>query len=142
MNKSYRYLPHTADIKVEAWGNTLEEAFASSALALENTTVEIENVDQVEEREIFASGSDLYELLYNFLEKLIIDIDVDQMVYSYFKVNILKKDDEYYLTCMCKGEKLNPSKHHPKIHIKAITYHEMEIIKENGRYIIRYVLDI
>ena len=142
MSGGYRYLPHTADIKIEAWGRDLEEAFAQAAMALEDAAVDIKRVEPRDEYIFQVEGLDLEELLYNFLEELIIRIDVDRLVFSRFDIDIKREGDMYRLTCKAYGEKLDLDKHNPKIHIKAATYHEMEIINEEGRTVIRYVLDI
>ncbi len=138
----YKYLSHTADIKIEAWGKDLEEAFIEAGKALEDAAIDINRVEPRQKVEFEIGGDDLEELLYNFLEELIIKIDVDRMVFSNFEVEIRERDGRYMLKCRAYGEKLDMDKHRPKIHIKAATYHEMEIINRDGGVVIRYVLDI
>lgn len=142
MDGLYKSLPHTADIKIQVEGETLNEVFERAAYALMDTTVDIGRVEPKEEVQIEVTGSDLQELLYNFLEELIVLIDADSMVFSKFNVNILEGEDGYRLKARVWGERLDLEKHNPKIHIKAITYHEMEIRKVDGKYIAIYVLDI
>ena len=56
--KKYRYLDHTADIIVEGWGDSLEDAFSSAAIGMfalitddsdikenESITFEVESID-------------------------------------------------------------------------------------------------
>jgi len=43
-NEKFKFLPHTADIKFQAYGKTLEEVFENSALALKEILVEDEKV--------------------------------------------------------------------------------------------------
>ncbi len=142
MEKIYESLPHTADVKLLVRGKDLNEVFERAAYALIDTTVDINKVEPKEKVEITVTGSDIYELLYNFLEELIILVDADSKVFSKFKVNIHQENGEYILNAEMWGEKLDLKKHNPKIHIKAATYHEMEIRKEDGEYIASFVLDI
>ncbi len=142
MDEIYKSLPHTADVKLQVEGKTLNEVFEKAAYALIDTTVDIGEVEPKEKVEIEVTGSDLYELLYNFLEELIIMIDADSMVFSKFKVDIWDEEDGYRLKAVMWGEKLDLEKHNPKIHIKAATYHEMEIKKVDEKYIASFVLDI
>ena len=139
---SYTYLPHTADIKVEAWGDSLEEAFENAGKGFSDIVVDIRRVSKKIERIIETEGEDLEELLYNFIENLILSLEIDGLIFSEFHVNISKKNERYILTCKCLGEEINPGKHSYKVHVKAITYHEMEIKKEDKKYIIRYIVDI
>jgi len=142
MKDIYKSLPHTADVMLQVDGATLEEVFEKAAYALIDTSVDINSIEPKERVELQVSGSDLYELLYNFLEEIIILIDADSKVFSKFKVEIREENGEYRLKAELWGEKLDLKKHKPKLHIKAATYHEMEIKRDNGRYIARFVLDI
>ncbi len=50
---------------------------------------------------------------------------------------------EYYvLKCRAYGEILDKSKHDTKEEVKAITYHKMEIKKEENEYVIKYIVDL
>ncbi len=138
----YEFLPHTADIKIRAWGTTLEEAFEKAAEAFTDTTVDINTVTPKMRDELTVYGDDLEELLYNFIEELIVRLDSEGKVYSRFKTKIDREDGRYVLHAEMWGENLDLNKHEPKIHVKAMTYHEMKIDKEDGRYVIEYVLDI
>ena len=41
-----------------------------------------------------------------------------------------------------KGEKYDPEKHTKTTHVKAITYHEMEVHEEENNYWIKVLVDI
>lgn len=138
----FRVLDHVADVMIEAWGNTLEEAFEESAKAMFDQMIFLEKVDQLIEYPIEVRGYDLEELLYNWLEQLIIAVDVEFLVFSKFKVTISGHEGNYKLNAVCWGEKYKREKHGSKVVVKAITYHEMKIEKANNLWIIRYILDI
>lgn len=141
--KGYRYLEHTADIKVEAWGKTLEEAFEAAAIAFTDVFIDVNKIDKSIMREIMVEGFDLMSLLFNWIEELIHIFEVEEMVFCEFNVNIYKNPaGNYQLMAIAFGETYDREKHGYKVHVKAMTYHEMEIIREKKRYIIRYVLDI
>ena len=72
--EKYKFLEHTADVKFQAFGKNLEEAFTNSALA----TTEIMTEDKVkakEEKTITVSASKKETLLYEFLEHLLFLVD-------------------------------------------------------------------
>jgi len=56
----------TADLTVDTWGETLEEVFRQSAIALFNAITPIEGIRQNETREFEVEGHDLGALLFNF----------------------------------------------------------------------------
>ena len=138
----FRFLEHVSDVLVEAWGETLEEAFKQAAKAFFETMVEVDKIEKRKTENITAEGFDLQSLLYEWLEQLLIIHEVRNMVFSEFDVKISKEQDNYTLKAIAYGENYDPEKHSSKVAVKAITYHEMEIKRENDRYILKFLLDI
>ena len=131
-----------ADIGIFAEEDSLERAFEESARALSNLMVDINSIDKKIKRKIVVCSEDLYGLLYDFLTNILIILDSEGIIFSDYNVKIYNNNREYILECMAYGEKLNKEKHSPKMEIKAITYHKMEIKEENGKHIIKYIVDI
>jgi SHS2 domain-containing protein len=140
--KGFRYLDHVTDVIVESWGTSLEEAFEYAALALVNTMFDINHVSLSQQIQIEVEGHDLESLLYNWLEKVLIIISVDNIIMSFFKVIISKGQNTYYLTAIGKGEHLSLEKHHYKVEIKGVTYHEMKIEETNNKFTAKFLLDL
>lgn len=132
----YRILEHTADVMVEAFGETLEECFANAAYALTDQMVNVLKVRPHEERTIVSEGHDHESMLYSFLSEIIYVFDVTGMVFSRFSVNF--HDGE--VRCTAWGERFDPERHEPKKEIKAITYHMMSV--DPARPSVRVVFDI
>ena len=130
------------DVIVEAYGNSLEVAFANSARALVNAMFELSEVIPDKEFDIYAEGHDLESLLYNWLEKVMLLVLVDKIVVSDLKVIISQSNGAYSIKGIAKGEQIDLEKHHYKIEIKGVTYHEMEIKQDCKNVIIRYLLDL
>jgi SHS2 domain-containing protein len=137
----YRYLDHMTDAVIEAYGSTLEEAFENAAKALNDTMVDLQTIRPSAEFSISASGHDLYQLLFDWLDKVMLLLVADGIVLSEFKVSIRKKDT-YLLDGTARGEKLDLARHHYKVEIKAVTYHEMQITQNNGNTVVRFLLDL
>ena len=74
--KPYKFLPHTADVRIEAYGKSLEEAFTNSAYATTDVVTDHSKVAAVVEKEFTAKGENQESLLYDFLEQFLILIDV------------------------------------------------------------------
>jgi SHS2 domain-containing protein len=65
------------------------------------------------------------------------------MLYSKFEVtNIKETKDDFKLKAAVWGEKYDPQKHPQKTGVKAITYHQMEMIKEAEKVTLMFILDI
>ncbi|MEM3437713.1 MAG: archease [Nitrososphaerales archaeon] len=140
--KNYTFLEHMVDALIEAHGESLEEAFESAGLALVDTMVNIEKVEEKIEDHIKVNGWDLKNLLYNWLEELLIKVTSEGKTYSSFKVKIKKKEGMYELEAVAKGEDLDIVKHEPKTEVKAVTYHMMDIEQNGKGFKLRFLLDL
>ena len=130
------------DAIIEAYGSTLDEAFENSAKGLVNTMFNIKEITPDQEYEIIAKGYDIESLLYDWLEKVMLRILIDNIVLSDFKVKISESNGNYFLKGIVKGELLDLQKHHYKVEIKAVTYHEMEIKQKGNIITTRFLLDL
>ena len=140
--KGHRFLDHTADIKIEAWGDTLEEAFEAAGTAFYDVMLDVNKVEKRIEKEIKVSGFDIMSLLFNWIDKLILIFELDNLVFRDFKVDIEIDGEDYRLEALGFGEEYDREKHGYKVHVKAMTYHEMEVVEEENRVVVRYVVDI
>jgi SHS2 domain-containing protein len=141
--RNYEFLEHTADAYVAAYGKGLAEAFESAAVAMFDVMTEVEKVEAKVEDYVEVEAEDEYALLYSWLEDLLVKSDVDEMLYSRFKISSISKTLEgFRLEAKIWGEKFNPAKHPQKVGVKAVTYHRMEILKDPNKVTLKFILDI
>lgn len=128
---------------IEAQGKTLEKAFANVAIGLGFMIISSDNVAKKVKKEIKVVSEDQPSLLFDFLSRFLIFQDAENLVFHDVKVDkISKNDSKFYLTATARGEKFNPKKHEEGTHVKAITYHYMDIKKEKDKYIVKVLVDI
>ncbi|MHA2061272.1 MAG: archease [Candidatus Sifarchaeia archaeon] len=141
---SFRFLEHTADVKVEVIGSTYEEAFEVAGQVMTELSTDISEVDAKEKRSIDVSGEDLYALLYEWLEALIVLFGAEGLIFSRFNVfKIEQKNNGWHLVGEVWGETFDLDKHQQGTEIKAITYSEMEIQEEEESKVrLQFVFDI
>ena len=137
---SYRYLEHSTDAFIEVKAKTLEEAFSVAGKSVVETIIDLENIQEIEEKSIKVKGRNLLNLLYNWLEEIVTITITDGFAIKNFSVNI-EKNDGYEIVSKISGEKLDLEKHNFKIEIKSPTFHLMEI-KENDGVTMQYLLDL
>jgi SHS2 domain-containing protein len=141
--KKFEFLEHTADAYIAAYGKDLPEAFQNAALAMFDVMTEVEKVASTVEDKIEAEGNDESSLLYNWLEALLVKSETKGILYSRFKISGLQKTRKgYRLKAMVWGEKFDPERHLQKVGVKAVTYHQMEIIKKGKKVTLKFILDI
>jgi SHS2 domain-containing protein len=142
-SKGYKFLEHVTDAFVEAWGETLEEAFCQAGLALFDTMLDLKSVNTKTNVEIQTNGHDEKELLYNYLEELLLLFEVKQLALGSFTVNsITPTQAEIRLKGKAAGEPYDRTRHNGRVEVKGITYHLMEIEKRPGRATVRFLLDL
>jgi SHS2 domain-containing protein len=138
----YRFLDHMTDAVIEAYGTTLEEAFENAAKALCDTMIDLKTVRPKREINFSTKGNDLYSLLFNWLDKVMLLLVADWIAMSQFSVKINQQNNSYLLEGTARGEPLELDRHRYKVEIKAVTYHEMEIRQEKGMITVRFLLDL
>ena len=143
MKKRFKFLEHTADAYIEAYGETLEEAFENAAAAMTDVMTELEKVEAQTEESFMVEGQDEPALLYSWLEELLLEFELKGNLYSRFEVSGIEETSEgVRLRAKAWGEKYDPERHPTKVGIKAATYHQMEILKEPEGVTVRFILDI
>ncbi len=141
--EGHRFLDHVTDAFVEAWAPTLEGAFAQSAIALFETMLHIEKVHPTLRENIIAQGHDELELLYNWLEALLLKFETENKAYVKFEVNRIQRLDEgFLLRAYVSGETYDEARHGRRVGVKGVTYHQMTVEREDEIVTIRFILDL
>ncbi|MBS3157335.1 archease [Candidatus Woesearchaeota archaeon] len=132
----YRFLEHTADIKFQSAGKTLDEVFENAVLAVSNYLSRGSQIKPAKGKIISVSGTDMESLFYNFLDELIYLLDAENFVVAKAKVTIRG----FNLHAELFGDKA--SNYKDLDHIKAATYAEMFIKKTKSGWKAQAVLDV
>ena len=136
----FKFLEHTADVKFQAFGKNLEEAFSNSALAM----FSILNNGKIKSKrkvKISVKGEDFESLLNNFLEEFLLLFDSENFFLS--EIESIKIDKKNFkLDAKVLGD--NSEGYEMNSYIKAVTYNEMfvKFDKDKHEWIIQVVLDI
>ena len=132
----YEFLEHTADIKIRSYGRTQEEAFESMVLAISEYLSKGEKIKSKIGKKIEVHGTDLENLLYNFLDELIYLLDAENFIVAKAEVKFLGNN----IKATLYGDR---SKNYKDLdHIKAPTYAEMHVKKTQSGWELQVVMDI
>lgn len=138
MGLKYKFLEHTADIKFQVFGRSLEEAFENALLAMFYSMYE-KKVENKYQHKIKVKGNNIENLLYNFLEEFLYLFDSKGVFVSEvddIKISLEKMEIECSFSGdLAKNYKLNTA-------IKAVTYNDMFIKESKGNWVIQIVLDV
>jgi len=132
------FLEHTADIKFQAFGKSIEECFENSARAMVEAECSLKSIKPKEERKASLKAESKEELLHRFLEEVLFLMETEQMLFSDFKLEIQGNSLKGKLI----GEKADKKRHEFKAHAKAVTWNSFGLEKEKGLWKATVVLDI
>lgn len=144
MKPDYETFEHTADIGLRSYGANQEELFRHAARGLFELITDLDKIKEDREAPVSAvqfnlNAEDcgllllkwLRELLYLFSTRKLVPIKID-----------FEKISETCLEAKIGGKVFDPERHEQRYEVKAITYHEFGIQKENSDWIATVIVDI
>ncbi len=141
-NNNFKYFDTTADIGIEVNDKNLTDAFKNSALATLNLITDIEKIQPKISKKINIESEDEYALLYDWITELLIYLDSESFMASQYDIFIEQNEDSLTLKGNILGDTYDTNIYNYKTEVKAITYHEMNIEKEDNNIKIRFIVDL
>lgn len=135
----FKFFEHTADVKYEAYGKTLKEAFESAAIAVHRVITQ-DKVKPITKKKIKIQSKTKRALLYDFIEEIVFLMDTTNLLFSKAKVKITGKEGAYRLEAQIAGDYYKNYECHGAI--KSMTYSEIKIKEEKNKVTLTIVLDI
>jgi SHS2 domain-containing protein len=137
----YKFLIHTADVKFQAFGKNLEEAFENAFHALKESICGKIKIKSADSKIIRVKGNDLNSMLYDFLEEFLFLLDSEGFLLSSIK-NIKIDDKKFALVAEVFGDKAKNYKF--SNHVKAVTYNEMFVKFDSKKkeWVVQVVVDV
>jgi SHS2 domain-containing protein len=137
----YELFDHTADIGVRAKGDDLSTIFKNTALGMYEI-IFLNGPPKVSlkgEYQIKLTCSDLEQLLVDWLDELLFIFSTEKIVFSEFEITI--DPEGFSLDAKVAGEQIDDSELLATREIKAVTYHMLEI-KKNEHWTTQVIFDI
>jgi SHS2 domain-containing protein len=139
MKKPYETIDHTADMAIRVHGDSRENLFENAGYALFDSLVELSGVhDRIQEK-ISVTGTDLPELMVNWLNQLLFLWETRFLLLRRFSMETMGEQD---LTAWGWGETYDSNRHEILTDIKAATYHNLTIQEKEGLWTAEIVLDL
>jgi len=137
----YKILPHTADGKFQAFGRTMEEAFANASLALAFLMYDWSRIQPKISYPVKVRGHDLEQLLVKYLEEVIYLLETRSFLLASVEGLRIGGDPEgISLEAAFWGDQVS-DKYDLYGDVKAVTYNEMRIEK-NDHVTLQVVVDM
>ena len=137
--EKYRFLEHTADALFEAFGENFEVLLINSAEAMCSVMYDLEKVEPKKKILVKIQGKNREELLHNFLDAVLFEIQSKGMIFRCFRVLSISKQ---YAEIQLRGEEIDRERHELKSDIKAVTWHGFSIREEEDKWIAKVLVDV
>jgi SHS2 domain-containing protein len=138
-DKGFEEIPHTADWAMRVWANDLPSLFEEAARGMNALAgVKLAEKDKVK-KHFEAEASDWEALLVSFLSELIYFQEQENLGFSRFDVRIFDvSNNEYRISADMEGA---PIQAVDKA-VKAVTFHNLKILKTARGLEVEIVLDV
>ncbi|MEN6385997.1 MAG: archease [Phycisphaerales bacterium] len=134
----WQLFSHQSDIGIKAEAEILSRAFEDAGLGLTAVITEPSIVETVEPVNIECTGENEEGLFFNWMSRLIFEMDIRKMLFGRYEVKI----DKLNLSAIAWGEKVNFEKHSPAVEPKAVTLNQLSVKEEKGKWTVQCVIDV
>jgi len=137
--KRYEQFPHTADIGVKVYGQTVKELFENAAFAMFDIIADLDGIDGEVVKDFELDAPSQEELLVAWLDELLYKFCTKEIIFFKFQVEELT---ENAMTAKAFGRNVGENRNRLKTEIKAVTYHDLAIKKTDAGYEVEIVFDV
>ncbi len=137
--KKYEQLDHAGDIRIKIYGGSFKELFENAGYALFDLITDIDKINADSTEYVEVSGVDREELIVNWLAELNYLFLTESKIFNKFDIEHLTDTE---LSATVFGEKFNPFHHELKNEIKAVTFHDLQIVEKRNHWETKIVFDI
>ena len=141
MARGYEFFEHTADVGAVVRGATLARLFENAARALFDLIGDRRTVRPRRRVRLAVEGAGLEDLLVRWLSELLYRHEVEGLIFSAFEV---ERVDRARLRARgaAWGEPIDRRRHRLRREVKAVTYHQLKIVRGRSAWRARIVFDI
>jgi SHS2 domain-containing protein len=139
--QGYEFFAHTADVGALVRGVTLRRLFENASRAMFDLICDRRAVRPRRAVRIAVRGSSLEDLLVRWLSELLFRLETDGMLFTSFAV---ERVDRTLLRARgtARGEVIDRTRHALLREVKAVTYHQIRLIRGRSAWRVRIVFDV
>ncbi len=134
-NSNFIEIEHTADWAIRVRGTTLPDLLVNAALGMYNLMADLSSVTPSLERTVEVKGVDAEALLVNWLNELVYHTEMDGEVFCGFRIESFEPTSLRATAYGSRGGRL-------KKQIKAVTFHNLQIVSTGDGYEVTLVFDV
>ncbi len=136
---TYRFLPHTADIKVAIEATSFEELLADATVIVRGLLAGERGVETREERRVTATGAGPSEVLLRYLQELLYLFDTEGFLPATVDTDRLTGNEA---ATRVGGEVYDRARHEHQPEVKAVTRHGLRVERRGDAWYAEVVFDV
>ena len=135
----YHTFDHTADVGLEAWGATLEQALAEVGFGFQSIMLGDGLVRPMQSRTFSVWAADEEALVVAWLSDLIFAFETEGWLSATIEISVTSATS---FLAFCRGEPLDETRHEVAVGVKAVSYHELLVQRDDSGVRLRVILDV
>jgi SHS2 domain-containing protein len=139
MTVHYRVLDHTADLSIEVHGADPKNLFENAGMALMELLVGGTTPEPSTSAEICVTGQDLTDLLVRWLVEILYLFTGEDRVVTAASIGTLTSER---LEAIVEAVPFDPRSRVVRTDVKAVTYHQAQVVERGGRWVARVIFDV
>jgi SHS2 domain-containing protein len=128
----YRIVDHTADLGIDVRAGSLDALFAESARGFVDCITEVDGVIPRRQRLLRVASDSLESLLVDWLSELLFVFETSGELFSEVDAKVTEAATDWKVVARLGGERFDSDRHPLKVPIKAVTYHGLEVDREES----------
>ena len=135
----YRIIDHTADLGIAVTGKNQKNLFKKAALALTDLLTDTSRLHAEYTETISITGLDIGDLLINWLREILYFWNGKKVFAA--DIDISDITDTALTACISLAV-YDPKHHTINREIKAVTYHQAEVVEKGGQWSAQVIFDV
>ncbi|MCF8129899.1 MAG: archease [Deltaproteobacteria bacterium] len=137
--KTFEILDHTADLGIVVTGDDLKDLFQNAAHAMLKIMLGRPAEKGGKTRDISINSTDLPDLMVRWLGEILYLFEGEHAVVTQTKIHDIKPE---HLNARIKTVPFSSTRHELITEIKAVTYHQIEVVQKQGFWNARIIFDL
>jgi SHS2 domain-containing protein len=140
---TYRFLPHTADLRVAIEAPTFAALLADLVAVVRELTAGDRPVAERAAREVAVEADEPADLLFRFTREVLGAFQLERLVPARVAIKVLRLPPEgSALRATLHGEPFHPARHEAQPEIKAVTRHGLVVDGSSGVWRAELLFDV
>ena len=136
---TFTLLDHTADLGITVTGLDLRDLFERAAHSMMQIMIEERPTGKTSSLQLSVSGEDYGDLMVRWLGEILYLFQGEGKVVTCTEISSITQS---HINSTLQTVPFNPKQHEVLAEIKAVTYHRIEVVCENGRWKATIIFDL